>query len=104
MAKLDAIHHVAVSVKDIPRAVAWYTGHFNCRVTYQDDTWAMLDFKNIQLALVIPSQHPAHIAVPRGDAEKFGALVTHRDGIRSVYIKDPEGNSIEILDPDSLLG
>lgn len=99
---MDSIHHVAISVKDLSRAVKWYTENFDCRVSYQDDTWAMLDFANIQVALVIPEQHPAHLAVSRKQASDFGSLVTHRDGIRSVYIEDSEGNSVEILEKDSL--
>ena len=99
---MDSIHHVAIRVKDLSRAVQWYTENFDCRVSYQDDTWAMLDFENIQVALVIPKQHPAHLAVSRERAADFGPLVTHRDGIRSVYIEDSEENSVEILEKDSL--
>jgi len=99
---LNALHHVAIQVRDLNRAIDWYRDNFNCEVTYWDDTWAMLQFENIKLALVIPSQHPAHIALVRENAESFGTLVTHRDGIRSVYIKDSEGNSIEIMDKETV--
>ncbi|MEJ2232272.1 MAG: hypothetical protein P8X46_13945 [Nitrospirales bacterium] len=34
----------------------------------------------------------------RPDANKFGDLVTHRDGLHSVYITDAFGNSIEVLE------
>ena len=94
---LDSVHHVAVSVDDIEKAVAFYTGNFGCRVAYQDPTWALLEFANIQVALVIPDQHPPHIAFTSPEAERFGALKPHRDGTRSVYIQDPAGNSLEIL-------
>jgi catechol 2,3-dioxygenase-like lactoylglutathione lyase family enzyme len=97
---LDSIHHVAISVQDIAAAVDWYRQHFHCRVTYQDDTWAMLDFANMKLALVIPSQHPPHLAFVHPQAEQFGALKTHRDGTRSVYVKDPAGNAVEVLAQD----
>lgn len=95
---MDRIHHIALPVSHIARAVAWYQAHFDCTVSYQDDTWAMLTFANIQLALVLPEQHPQHIAFMRDDAANFGKLITHRDGTASVYIKDSEGNSVEILD------
>jgi len=95
---MDKIHHVAITVEDLKRAVEWYTKNFDCKVAYQDDTWAMLEFQNIQLALVLPTQHPAHVGFERINAEKFGKLTKHRDGRSSVYIQDPEGNSIEILD------
>ena len=96
-ALLDRIDHVAVSVPDIGRAVDWYKSMFNCCVSYQDETWAFLEFANLKLALVVPSQHPAHIAITKPDAERYGELKGHRDGTRSVYIKDPFDNSVEIL-------
>jgi catechol 2,3-dioxygenase-like lactoylglutathione lyase family enzyme len=97
---LDSIHHVAVPVLDVKGAVEWYTKTFHCRVSYQDETWAMLEFANMRLALVVPQQHPGHIAFVHPDAEKFGTLKPHRDGTRSVYIKDSAGNHVEILAPD----
>ena len=97
---LDPIHHVAVAVRDVKEAVEWYRARFACKVSYQDDTWAMLDFANLKLALVVPGQHPPHIAFVHPEAEKFGALKTHRDGTRSCYVTDPAGNSVEILAQD----
>lgn len=100
--KLDAMHHVAISVKDIAEAVDWYTKTFRCQVTYQDDTWAMLSFANIHLALVLPNQHPPHLGFTHPNAETFGELKTHRDGTRSTYIPDCAGNAVEILDAASV--
>ena len=97
-AKLDRIHHVAIPVPDIATAVEWYTSRFNCEVEYVDETWALLKFSNAKLALVLPKQHPAHFALSRSDANKFGELVAHRDGLHSVYIKDTFGNWIEVLE------
>jgi catechol 2,3-dioxygenase-like lactoylglutathione lyase family enzyme len=97
---LDSIHHVAVAVADVPAAVEWYRRHFHCKVSYQDDTWAFLEFANLKLALVVPSQHPPHIGFVHPEAEKFGPLKTHRDGTRSVYVTDPAGNAVEILAQD----
>ncbi len=97
---LDSIHHVAISVQDLKKTVEWYRQHFQCRVSYQDDTWAMLEFANLKLALVIPSQHPPHLAFVSPEAESFGSLKTHRDGTRSCYVKDPSGNAIEIMAQD----
>lgn len=94
---LDALDHVAVVVRDVSAAANWYASKLRCRVTYQDATWALLEFKNLQLALVAADQHPPHFAVLRTDAGKFGDLVTHRDGTRSCYIHDPFGNAIEML-------
>lgn len=97
---LDRIDHVAISVADIPAAVTWYTSTFRCKVVYQDATWALLEFDNLQLALVVSEQHPPHVALKSREAERFGTLETHRDGTRSVYVTDPAGNSVEIMAAD----
>lgn len=102
LAGLDSLHHVAISVTDIAESVHWYTHNFRCKVAYQDATWALLQFGNLQLALVIPSQHPPHIAFSHQDAASFGPLKAHRDGTRSTYIADPSGNAVEIMDASSL--
>ena len=100
--QLDSLHHVAMSVQNVADAVRWYLDHFQCVVRYQDETWALLGFANIQLALVIPDQHPPHIAFTSPDAARFGPLKRHRDGTESVYIIDPSGNSVEVLAEQSV--
>ena len=99
---LDSLHHIAISVNDIARAVEWYTTTFRCEIAYQDQTWAFLKFANLHLALVLPNQHPPHIAFVTPEASSWGELKTHRDGTRSVYISDDSGNVIELMDPDSV--
>lgn len=99
---LDALHHVAISVESIAAAVQWYRDQFRCDVVYQDETWAMLQFANVQLALVVPGQHPPHLGFAIPDAERFGTLKTHRDGSRSVYTADPFGNVVEMVDENSI--
>ncbi len=94
---MDKLHHVAVEVADIPRALAWYRERFEVETVYVDDTWALLAFENVSLALVTPGQHPPHFAVERQDAEAFGTLTPHRDGTASVYLEDPGGNAVEVL-------
>jgi len=93
---LDTLDHVAVSVQDVAASVSWYTIHFKCRVVYQDETWALLEFGNVRLAFVIPEQHPPHIAI-LGDPSSYGDPQPHRDGTSSVYITDPDGTNVEIL-------
>ena len=100
---LDTLHHLAVVVPDIGEAVAWYTTTLRCQVRYQDDTWALLDFANVKLALVVPHQHPPHIAVATPNAGAHGVLQTHRDGTRSVYITAPFGQTVELLESDDSL-
>jgi len=58
---LDSIDHVALPVASISESVGWYTRTFQCEVRYRDDTWALLEFANMRLALVMAEQHPAHI-------------------------------------------
>ena len=94
--KLDTLHHVAVSVTNLKETVDWYTKHFDCKLAYQDETWALVQFANVSLAFVLPTQHPPHIAL-LGDPAAYGDPTIHRDGTRSVYVQDPAGNNIEIL-------
>ena len=95
---LEAIHHVAIAVKSISRAVQWYSHRFKCEVEYQDKTWALLKFRNIKVALVLPVEHPPHLAFESDEIEMYGTAKTHRDGTRSVYIKDSEGNDVEMIE------
>ena len=97
--KLDSLHHVATQVKDIARALKWYSENFNAETVYLDDTWAMLRFENIYLALVVPGQHPPHIAIEHEGAEAHGTLIRHRDGTESIYVNDSEGNVLELMKP-----
>ena len=93
------LHHVALSVPNIEPAVDWYTETLNATVAYQDKTWALLEIENTAIALVLPSQHPPHVAFESMDADKYGDLTLHRDGTASVYVQDPFGNTVEFLKP-----
>jgi len=66
-------------------------------VEYIDETWALLQFANTKLALVLPHEHPSHFALTRPDANKFGDLVTNPGRLYSVNITDAFGNSIPRL-------
>ncbi len=94
---LDHFHHLAVVVPNIAEGVDWYTKNFHCTIDYLDTTWALLGFSNTKLALVLPDEHPAHFAITHPNADSFGKLTTHRDGLSSIYIKDVAGNALEIL-------
>jgi len=94
---MEKLQHVAITVPDIKKALDWYRSEFDVETAYADDSWALLQFENIALALVLPGQHPPHIAVERDKAELFGPLISHRDQTASVYIQDPWGNAIEIM-------
>lgn len=92
------IHHTAICVDDIGTAIDWYCQTLNFVVEYQDDSWALLSFDNSRVALVLPEQHPPHLAFESANASEFGELTKHRDGTSSIYIKDPFGNTIELLE------
>ena len=90
--------HVAVSITDIKKSVEWYRKNVNARVLYQDETWAFLEASGVKIALVLPSQHPGHLAFDVGPApseEFLREAKQHRDGSLSRYTTDPDGNSIE---------
>ena len=93
------LHHIGLCVPKIAPAVEWYVETLNANISYQDQSWALLDIENTSIALVLPSQHPPHMAFESLDAEKYGDLTTHRDGTSSVYVKDPFGNTIEFIKP-----
>ena len=95
--KKDFIDHLALCTDDIKKSVDWYMENFHCEILYQDDSWAMLEFENIKLALVLPEQHPFHFAILKDEVENYGTPIKHRDGSVSVYIKDRSGNNIEVL-------
>ena len=89
--KLD---HVALQVENPKEAAEWYRDNFEAEILYADDTWSFVQFENVKLAFVVPSQHPAHIAFEKPDLE-IGKL--HRDGSKSIYKKDPFGNFYELI-------
>jgi len=98
---LQKIHHIAIEVADIQRSIDWYQEKFACEIEYQDESWGLLKFENIKLALVLPKQHPAHIAFSVSKSNISGTLSEHRDGSQSQYQQDPDGNFIELLATDT---
>ena len=89
---MEKIDHIAIVVTNISQAVRWYTNKFDCKVNYEDKSWAELQFDNIKLNLVLPHEHPAHIAFI-DESIKNGT--SHRDGSESIYDHDTFGNIIE---------
>lgn len=89
---LDTIDHVAVPVLNIRKGVTYYRKNFKCEVLHEDESWALLKFENTNLALVLPFEHPQHFAVIDDNLE---GGTTHRDGSRSTYVHDHQGNMVE---------
>jgi catechol 2,3-dioxygenase-like lactoylglutathione lyase family enzyme len=99
-----SLDHVALPSRDIARSVRFYVARFGARVLYQDKTWAFLEIGRGKVALVSPRQHPAHIALRvtktqlREEARKAGKpILQHRDGSRTIYLVDPQGNHVELI-------
>jgi len=92
--------HIALSCKSIISSVEWYVRRFNAEILYEDTTWAMLNVGGQRVALTIPTEHPAHIAInvesfdnfPEGSEIKF-----HRDGSMYCYVTDPDNNTVEYI-------
>ena len=97
MTQKMVFHHVAVQVGHISEGMEWYTSNMDATCLYQDETWALIDIGGTKIALVLPDQHPPHIAFECDHAEQFGSLKGHRDGTSSTYIRDPFGNTLELL-------
>ena len=70
------------------------TQTLDATVAYQDKTWALLEIENTAIALVLPSQHPPHVAFESMDADKYGDLTLHRDGTASVTFKTRLGTPL----------
>ena len=98
---LTSVDHIAVESKNIANSVKWYQDQFKCKVKHQDETWALLKFANISLALVTPGDHPPHIAVVDKKIIDNPKSKAHRDGIHFIYEKDPDSNFIEKIDRPS---
>ena len=99
---LDTIHHVAIAVADIEESLRWYKSSFSCEVSYRDATQAILQFANVRLVLVLPSQERTHVGYVRDDAETLGELFEQKDGTFATFVADPSGNPVKIVSSDSI--
>ncbi|HYK89391.1 MAG TPA: VOC family protein [Acidobacteriota bacterium] len=117
------IGHVALRVRDIRRSVDFYTRFMRMRIDWRPDprnAYLTSGSDNLALHEVGPDQLDSDRA--RGSLDHFGFLVsrpeevdewaasleaggialvqkpkTHRDGARSIYFHDPDGNLIQLI-------
>jgi len=96
-----SFHHIAIVSTDIQRSVDWYSQKLDCKVSYQDESWAMVESENMKIALVLKDQHPPHIAFKVSSTVQFpcdeSQIKIHRDGSSYYYGTDPDGNIVEWL-------
>ena len=106
--------HVAIRVDDVDRAKSFYLS-LGMRLVWDDNDWCYLETGEGRdgLALLGPGYKAAgpHFAfhfTNKDEVEKIrdslkkqgikvGALHDHRDGTSSFYLKDTEGNWLEML-------
>ena len=114
MVKVQKLGHIAIRVKDIARAKSFYTD-LGMNLIWEDDDWCYLEANDDRngLALLGPGYKAAgpHFAFHFHDRHEVdlvhkrlkasgvhvGAIHDHRDGTASFYLKDPEGNLLEML-------
>ena len=97
--------HVAQQVPDVAAAVEWYRRTLSeCRVLYQDPTWALVETDGLRLAFIRQGDHPDHVGfrVTASELERLATLHgrtirPHRDGSRSFYLDAPGGRWIEFI-------
>ncbi len=115
--KIPSVHrlgHIAIRVEDVNRAKAFYQS-LGMKLVWDDQDWCYLEAGPGRdgLALLGPGYKAAgpHFAfhfTDRAEVEEIhrklkeagvdvGHLHNHRDGTASFYLKDPEGNWLEML-------
>ena len=111
---VSRLGHVAIRVDDVDRAKSFYMS-LGMKLVWDDTDWCYLEAGESRdgLALLGPSYKAAgpHFAfhfTNKSEIEKIhdslknqgikvGALHDHRDGTASFYLRDPEGNWLEML-------
>ncbi len=114
MVSVQRLGHIAIRVQDIDRAIAFYLS-IGMRVVWRDRDWSYLEAGPGRdgLALLGPGYKAAgpHFAFHFSNKDEVNALHTqlqldgvevgdiheHRDGTASFYLKDSEGNWLEML-------
>lgn len=114
MPVVERLGHVAIRVKDMDRAVAFYS-QLGMEMVWNADDWCYMEAAKSRdgLALLGPNYKAAgpHFAFHFRDRAEVdavhdqlkavgvavGAVHDHRDGTASFYLRDPEGNWLEML-------
>lgn len=117
---MKGIRHIALRVRDIERSLEFYTrllemtiewrpDHRNAYLTTGADNLALHEIDNGELADSGALDHFGFlVSTPEevdnwaerlqiGGVELVQQPKTHRDGARSIYFRDPDGNLIQLL-------
>ena len=114
MPVVERLGHVAIRVEDMDRAVAFYS-QLGMEMVWNADDWCYMEAAKSRdgLALLGPNYKAAgpHFAFHFRDRAEVdavhaqlkaagvavGAVHDHRDGTASFYLRDSEGNWLEML-------
>ena len=92
--------HTAFIVKNISKSVSWYVENFSAEILYDSEDWALLKIRDCKLALST-GKHPYHIAFAVSEEDlgeyKDQKVHNHRDGTKSIYFEDLDGNAVELI-------
>lgn len=99
--------HIAIETQDIKNTMSWYIDFLdNPVILYQDETWGLIETGKLKIAFVKNAFHPPHIGLKVSNKSQEKALADlypdlkwniHRDGSKSIYVKDPSGNVVEFV-------
>ena len=127
-ATVPGLHHVALNVRDLESCERFYTGLLGMRVEWRpdpDNVYLTGGTDNLALhrapagAEPGPAQRLDHIGFVLREMEEVDAwhvflkangvaIVkeprTHRDGARSFYCRDPDGNTVQMIYHPPLAG
>jgi catechol 2,3-dioxygenase-like lactoylglutathione lyase family enzyme len=129
-ATITGLHHVAVAVRDMPRAQAFYVGVLGLTPCPAKSNWLSaghgfevhlmplkgadvprdsarhftLSVESLQAIVSHLLSHglrPYQVTVDQGQRHEIVSLDDPLDfGIGTIFVEDPDGNSVEFLQPD----
>lgn len=95
--RLDRVHHIALIAADLEASTNWFLTSFSGELVFKSNTCSVIQYENIQIVLVLPSQQQSHIAFLSENAADFGPLQNQIDNVSSTLVADPFGNIIELV-------
>jgi len=91
------VDHIALQSSEPSESAKWYSERFSGKVMYSDKEWALVKFDNINVAFVLPDEHPGHIAFEVQSIMDNDGFSGHRDGTMFKYKRDKWGNVYELI-------